>query len=114
MIRLRSGESARRLHVAASLALLIVGTAGAVAQEPGSVPLQLRVRPSGTDGLSEDARARQERLEARMRRNDFLFRSICRTCSPEDRFESSAPFHPDQALRAPAQDPYRRETNPDR
>jgi hypothetical protein len=47
----------------------------------------------------EDARRRQERLEARMRRNDFLFRSICRTCSTSDKFESSAPFNPQEALR---------------
>jgi hypothetical protein len=101
MIRSRSGGTARRLKGAAALVLLIAGTAGAVAQETGSVPLQLRVRPSGADGLSDEARARQERLEARMRRNEFLFRSICRTCSPGDRFESTAPFYPNQALRVP-------------
>jgi hypothetical protein len=111
MIRSRSGGTARRLQGAAALALLIAGTAGAVAQETGSVPLQLRVRPSGAEGLSDEARARQERLEARMRRNEFLFRSICRTCSPGDRFESTAPFYPNQALRAPvAQDLGRADT----
>ncbi len=67
----------------------------------GAQPLHLKVKPSGLDGLSEEARARQERLEARMRRNEFLFRSICRTCSQGDRFESGAPFHPHEALRTP-------------
>jgi hypothetical protein len=115
MIRLRSGGTAPRLHLAAALVLLVAGTAGAAAQDTGSVPLQLRVKPSGSDGLSEEARARQERLEARMRRNEFLFRSICRTCSPGDRFESTAPFYPSQALRAPvAQDPGRPDTGADR
>ncbi len=111
MIRVMSGRTTRRRRTAAVLVLLIAGTAGAAAQETGSVPLQLKVKPSGADGLSDEARARQERLEARMRRNDFLFRSICRTCSPGDRFESTAPFYPNQALRAPAaQDPGRADT----
>lgn len=84
------------LAVAACLILV----PGAVrAQEPA--PLHLKVKPSTLGGLSEEARARQERLEDRMRRNEFLFRSICRTCSQDDRFESKAPFNPHEALRAP-------------
>jgi hypothetical protein len=70
----------------------------AVAQEGGR-PLEVTVNPSGVENPEEDARRRQERLEARMRRNDFLFRSICRTCSTSDKFESSAPFNPQEALR---------------
>lgn len=87
--------AAKGLAVLAAAACLGAGTARA---EP---PLHLRVKPSGTDLLSAEARAREERLEARMRRNEFLFRSICRTCSQGDRFESGAPFHPQEALRVP-------------
>jgi hypothetical protein len=62
-------------------------------------PLEVTVTPSGVESPEDEARRHQERLEARMRRNDFLFRSICRTCSPSDKFDSSAPFNPQEALR---------------
>ncbi len=78
--------------------LLVASVAGAGAEQAG--PLHLKVKPSAVDALSDEARARQEQLEARMRRNEFLFRSICRTCSREDRFASEAPFHPLQTLRS--------------
>jgi len=72
----------------------------AVAQDiSASNPLELTVRPSGVDGLSDEARQRQERLAQRMRRNDFLFRSICVHCSNvPDRSGTTAPFEPLQAL----------------
>ena len=93
----------RRSLLVVSCAALAAGLAlvpeGVVAQAPA--PLELKVRPSEFHGPSEEARARQERLEARMRRNEFLFRSICRTCSRDDRFESGVPFYPHEALRAP-------------
>ena len=84
-------------------ALLAAGLALAPGETPAQTPapLELKVKPSEVPGLSEEARARQERLEARMQRNEFLFRSICRTCSEGDRFESGAPFNPHEALRAP-------------
>jgi hypothetical protein len=69
------------------------------AARDGSRPLEVTVNPSGVENPEDEARRRQERLEARMRRNDFLFRSICRTCSPSDKFESGAPFNPQEALR---------------
>lgn len=85
-----------RLTALGFLAMLLASAA--VAQEGGR-PLEVTVNPSGVESPEEDARRRQERLEARMRRNDFLFRSICRTCSTSDKFESSAPFNPQEALR---------------
>ena len=88
-----------RLAAVACAAALALGAGEVRAQAPP--PLQLKVKPSLVDGLSDEARARQERLEARMRRDEFLFRSICRTCSQGDRFESGAPFNPHEALRAP-------------
>lgn len=73
--------------------------AGASAQE-ASPPLRLTVKPSSVErSPEEEARRRQERLEERMRRNDFLFRSICKHCAPADRFDSNAPFNPQEALR---------------
>ncbi|HEX2553833.1 MAG TPA: hypothetical protein VHL98_09030 [Microvirga sp.] len=93
--RLRTGLIA----LAASLTL---AAGKARAEAPASPPLQLKVRPlAPADALSPEARARQERLEARMRQNEFLFRSICRTCSDADRFDSAAPFHPHEVLRGP-------------
>ena len=119
--RRRAGR--RPAWTAAAAFLLVAGTAaagagillvacatGAGAEE--AVPLHLKVRPSGLDPSSDEARARQEQLEARMRRNEFLFRSICRTCSREDRFASEAPFHPLQTLRS-VPDPGSGEGNPE-
>ena len=87
-------------HVFLSAVLMIGIPAAAVAQDtPASDPLELTVRPSGVDGLSDEARQRQERLAQRMRRNDFLFRSICVRCSNvPDRSGTTAPFEPLQAL----------------
>ena len=86
------------MKVAPLLALALVSASSALAQAP-SRPLEVTVNPSGVERPEEAARRRQEQLEERMRRNDFLFRSICRTCSSSDKFESSAPFNPQEALR---------------
>ena len=95
----RAATGRPRLAVVACAVGLALAAGEVRAQAPA--PLQLKVKPSAVDGLSDEARARQERLEARMRRDEFLFRSICRTCSQGDRFESGAPFNPHEALRAP-------------
>jgi hypothetical protein len=50
--------------------------------------------------------ARLARLDAQMRRNDYLFRSICARCSQQaDPHASQAPFSPFQALAPAAQPP---------
>ena len=95
----RAATARPRLAVVACAVGLALAAGEVRAEAPA--PLQLKVKPSAVDGLSDEARARQERLEARMRRDEFLFRSICRTCSQGDRFESGAPFNPHEALRAP-------------
>lgn len=94
----RTATAWPRLAAVACAAGLAFGAGEVRAQAPP--PLQLKVKPSLMDGLSDEGWARQERLEARMRRDEFLFRSICRTCSQGDRFESGAPFNPHEALRA--------------
>ena len=59
--------------------ILLVPAAPAPAQE--REPLPLVVRPRATEGsVSEEARARQERLLRRMQQADYLFRNICRNC----------------------------------
>ena len=100
MIRRDRCRAARgKPSVAAIVAgLLLAGSAAGAGAQPAP-PLHLKVRPPAADILSGEARLRQERLEARMRQNEFLFRSICRTCSRGDRFESEAPFHPHETLR---------------
>jgi hypothetical protein len=62
---------------------------GPAAAQGQSRPLTLNVRPSGVE-----AETAEERLERRLRQNEFLFRSICIHCSPADRNASSAPFNP--------------------
>ena len=105
-------ESAVRLACAIALLIPLIGPAGAQTAGPEATgnqdarqqgaadsPQVLRVRPSGVDALTEDARARQDRLEARMRRNEFLFRNICRNCSRAEDPTNGAPFEPLRALR---------------
>ena len=58
-----------------ALAALLFGAA--VAQE--SPAMTMNVRPSGYEG-SDEARARQARLEKRMREAEYLLRNICIHC----------------------------------
>jgi hypothetical protein len=71
--------------------------AAASAQE-GSQPLEFEVRPSGVE---TETGTQDERLERRLKQREFLFRSICIQCGRGDRFNSSAPFNPIEALRKP-------------
>ena len=64
-------------------------------------PLTLTVRPSGVDGLSAEARAREALLQRRMREADSLFRNICVRCGGRERPGADAPFQPLDALTAP-------------
>ena len=79
------------------LALALLATAPALAKEP----LTLTLRPSSVDTLSAEARAREERLQRRLREADFLFRHICVHCGGGDRSGPHAPFDPVGALHAP-------------
>jgi hypothetical protein len=96
----RAGLAIRR-WVPAVLALLLplapaAGTA--VAQQPAA-PLPLTVRPSGTDPVEAEARARQERLLKRMQENEYLFRNICVQCGGGvNKPGAYAPFHPIDVL----------------
>jgi hypothetical protein len=73
--------------------------AAAVAQDASAQePLALTIRPSRFEEEAAEARARQERLERRLRNAEFAFRSICISCGPGDRYGSSAPFEPVQVL----------------
>jgi hypothetical protein len=80
------------------LALVAPEAAGFAAQ--AQEPIALTVRPSRFEDEAAEARARQERLERRMRQAEFAFRSICIACGPGERFNSSAPFEPLQVLRS--------------
>lgn len=65
----------------AVLALAVLALAGAPAPAQEREALPLVVRPRATEGsVSEEARARQERLLRRMQDADYLFRNICRNC----------------------------------
>jgi hypothetical protein len=59
-------------------------------------PLEFEVRPSGVV-----AETPEEALDRRLKQREYLFRSICNHCSRGDRFSSSAPFKPYDALAAP-------------
>jgi hypothetical protein len=72
---------------------------GGAAAQGASQPLEFDVRPSGVE--EETA---EDRLNRRLRQREYLFRSICIQCGPGDRFQSSAPFNPQDALRKPARD----------
>lgn len=58
-----------------AIAALLNGAA--VAQEPH--PISMKVRPSGYEA-SDEARAREARLEKRMQQADYLLRNICIHC----------------------------------
>jgi hypothetical protein len=79
---------------------LFAAEAGGFAAQAEEEPIALTIRPSRVEEEAAEARARQERLERRMRQAEFAFRSICIACSPGERFNSSVPFEPLQALRS--------------
>ena len=64
--------------------------------EDAPQPLEFEVRPSGIEEETPE-----ERLDRRLRQREFLFRSICTQCSRDGRFQSNAPFNPQEALRKP-------------
>jgi hypothetical protein len=79
-------------------ALLIFGIVPTARAEDVKPPL-LIVRPSGVDGKTDDARAREDRLYRRMQENDYLFRNICVRCGGGiNRLGSNAPFNPIKTL----------------
>lgn len=79
-------------------ALLVLGLAPKAHAEDAKPPL-LIVRPSGVDGKTDDARAREDRLYRRMQENDYLFRNICVRCGGGiNRLGSNAPFNPIKTL----------------
>ena len=85
-----------RLLWAAVVIAVAAGT-NSVAQEA----LTLTVRPS-PEGLSDQARARQARLQRRMEEAEYLFRNICIRCGGGlDRPGAYAPFNPADALATP-------------
>lgn len=84
------------------LLAMLAACGGALAQETPSEGLTLRVSPSGYDTVAAEARAREARLQQRMREADFLFRNICRQCGGgTDRPGSNAPFNPIETLGRP-------------
>ena len=81
---------ARSLHVA--LLAAILASLGGAARAQEERPLTLSVRPSGVE---PDPLTRLEQLLARReRRNDYLFRPICRGCGNSERFSGSGAFEP--------------------
>lgn len=90
---LRSGL----IRSVASVLLGVLSVGGARAQ-PATDPLVLSVTPSGVEKPSNDLEAL---LERRMRRNDFLFRSICRGCGNSERFSGAGSFDPVGTLAKP-------------
>ena len=86
----------------AFLGAVLAGAALAALPAAAQEPLTLTVRPSGFDGLTAEARAREARLQRRMQEADFLFRNICTHCGGGiDRPGSTAPFNPLDALSTP-------------
>jgi hypothetical protein len=83
---------AHRLAALAALTGVLAGAAVAHAQDT-SRPLTFDVRPSRAEPETED-----EKLERRLKRAEFLFRSICTHCGPASAAPSSAPFRPHEAL----------------
>ncbi len=75
------------LSAFAAFALAVIATPAA-AQEP-SRPLTFEVRPSAVEPETDE-----QRLERRMKRAEFLFRSICSHCGAASASPSSAPFRP--------------------
>ena len=80
------------------LSLALLGSEAAASLALAQEPLALTIRPSRFEEEAAQARARQERLERRLRQAEFAFRSICINCGPGDRFNNSAPFEPLQVL----------------
>jgi hypothetical protein len=87
----------RRLF-AAALCLAGPALGPAFGQESAS-PLTLEVRPSGVEGESDE-----QKLDRRLKRAEFLFRSICTHCGAASAAPASAPFRPYDSLgsKAPA------------
>ena len=86
----------RRFAVAV-LTFSAIATSPATAQEAMTVT----VRPSSFDDLSPAARAREERLQRRLREADFLFRHICVRCGGRESAQANAPFDPIGTLEGP-------------
>jgi len=81
----------------AAVVIAVAAGTNAAAQEA----LTLTVRPS-PEGLSEEARARQARLQRRMEEAEYLFRNICIWCGGGlDRPGAYAPFNPVHAPGTP-------------
>ena len=86
-----------RRFAAAILTFSAVAASPATAQEA----MTLTVRPSSFDDLSPVARAREERLQRRLREADFLFRHICVRCGGPEGAQANAPFDPIETLQGP-------------
>src|SRR3712207_5894776 len=79
----RNRSAVRRFRLRTWPPVLALGLLVLAAPAPAQQrePLPLVVRPRATEGsVSEEARARQERLMRRMEQADYLFRNICRNC----------------------------------
>ena len=84
--------------VSAALAAVTPAKSAETLSEDGLGGLPpLTVRPSGFEDPEAEARARQERLLARMRQNEFRFRSICTLCGSGGAAPST-PFRPIETL----------------
>jgi hypothetical protein len=83
------------LSLLLSLALMPALSRGSSAEDAPQ-PLEFEVRPSGVEEETPEAR-----LDRRLKQREFLFRSICTQCSRDGRFQSNAPFNPQEALRKP-------------
>jgi hypothetical protein len=81
--------AARRFLAPLTLAISLSGAAA----EETSRPLTFEVRPSAVEPESDE-----QKLERRLKRAEFLFRSICSHCGPASASPSSAPFRPHEAL----------------
>lgn len=77
------------------IASLIFLMGPALAQDK---PLQLTVRPSGTEPGTNEAMERQQKLLRRLERSDHTVRSICINCGDEWKHQIYAPFDPYAAL----------------
>jgi hypothetical protein len=79
---------------ASCLSALVLGPAVRPASaEETSQPLTLEVRPSGVEGETDD-----QKLDRRLKRAEFLFRSICTHCGAASAGSASAPFRPYDTL----------------
>jgi hypothetical protein len=80
---------------------LILAAAALACPARAQEPLTLTVHPSGFDHPSGEAQARDEQLQRRTEKADFLLRNICVQCGGRtDGRGSRAPFNPLEALNA--------------